>query len=526
MFRNLTPRPLVLTSIDENGGVDDYEELLPFGKDADAPITADDTMDLTEPGSAFTFSIDELDLIDSKDKLSEVVGGYRPTKICKPTDIHVVSITERSKIDPPQEGRPRIKDRYGDDEYDGQYDVNVKLASYSEGLGQIWNSDTAQEKYDAGEMKSEEDNGDFVRVCVRNCTPTKKVVMAWINDEEGAPENYDKLKAKAKEDDPITEDDRVVQTYLHHTFAFGICKDMDEAEENGTFDKVIGGYKPLEIGCEEGIHLVTIHQSKESKNKYEIKVRLCDVDPEPIEADKKKYKEEVIGGWPCMTEKKWHGGDKELKKVLNKHMEAAVGFLPEHAREALRKDTPFYINKSMEYGPEVAPVIGEGMEYHPSEEWLESVGMSVDKAKAIEMYEAAEYFEDVEVWGTGGSLLHELSHAYHDKCLEDGLDNKEILACYRAAMKEGLYDKIKTREGKDDSGNEQYEEERGYHCKDESEYFAELSAAFLGGLNKDEEYNKNQPFNRHEIKTFDPRAYAMLQKLWKVDCDGEEEKKE
>merc|ERR1712137_147961 len=96
----------------------------------------------------------------------------------------------------------------------------------------------------------------------------------------------------------------------------------------------------------------------------------------------------------------------------------------------------------------------------------------------------------------------------------DGFDNAEIKACYRAAMEEGLYDEIKV---KNDSSGE-HDLERGYVCEDEGEYFAELSTAFLGGLDKDVEYNKPQPFNRHEIKTFDPRAYRMLQNIWKVEC--------
>jgi hypothetical protein len=50
------------------------------------------------------------------------------------------------------------------------------------------------------------------------------------------------------------------------------------------------------------------------------------------------------------------------------------------------------------------------------------------------------------------------------------------------------------------------------------EYFAELSAAFLGGLDKDEEYNKWFPFNRAQLKEHDPRAYELLQQVWKVNC--------
>ena len=51
------------------------------------------------------------------------------------------------------------------------------------------------------------------------------------------------------------------------------------------------------------------------------------------------------------------------------------------------------------------------------------------------------------------------------------------------------------------------------------EYFAELSAAFLGGLDGEEEYNKWFPFNRKQIKGHDPKAYDMLKRMWGVEDD-------
>jgi hypothetical protein len=40
----------------------------------------------------------------------------------------------------------------------------------------------------------------------------------------------------------------------------------------------------------------------------------------------------------------------------------------------------------------------------------------------------------------------------------------------------------------------------------------------LGGLD-DKEYNKWYPFNRKQIKEHDPRAFAMLCKMWGVAKD-------
>lgn len=104
----------------------------------------------------------------------------------------------------------------------------------------------------------------------------------------------------------------------------------------------------------------------------------------------------------------------------------------------------------------------------------------------------------------------------HNKCLDKGYDNGEIIACYEAAMKEKLYDKVKVHTT--DGG---VEEQRAYACTDPMEYFAELSVAFLGGTgeDKDLEFNKWFPFNRKQLKEHDPRAYKLLSKLWLEDAD-------
>lgn len=108
-------------------------------------------------------------------------------------------------------------------------------------------------------------------------------------------------------------------------------------------------------------------------------------------------------------------------------------------------------------------------------------------------------------------MIHELSHAYHFKVLPDGYDNAEIQECYEAAMRDGLYDCVQVHGSQGPTA-------RAYACENCMEYFAELSTAFLGGKS-DEEYNKWYPFNRKQIKEHDPRAYALLKKVWNVEDD-------
>jgi hypothetical protein len=141
----------------------------------------------------------------------------------------------------------------------------------------------------------------------------------------------------------------------------------------------------------------------------------------------------------------------------------------------------------------------------------------------VEVNDAPHYRKDCDLWGIGGVMLHELSHAYHHGMLPNGYDNKEIQKCYELAMKEGLYDSIEYHSGcsnsNNDSGAMRKATAKAYACTNAMEYWAELSAAFLGGLDDTKEYNKWYPFNREQIQKHDPRAYSMLSRLWKVDVN-------
>ena len=77
-------------------------------------------------------------------------------------------------------------------------------------------------------------------------------------------------------------------------------------------------------------------------------------------------------------------------------------------------------------------------------------------------------------------------------------------------MEEGLYDSVRVR-------GPQGPMARAYACTNQMEYFAELSVAFLGGLDDDEEHNKWYPFNRSQLREHDPRAFAMLCRMWGLE---------
>ena len=116
-------------------------------------------------------------------------------------------------------------------------------------------------------------------------------------------------------------------------------------------------------------------------------------------------------------------------------------------------------------------------------------------------------------------MLHELSHAWHCLHIENGYDNEEIILVYKQAMDEKLYDCVRVHGSQGPTC-------KAYACQDQMEYFAELSVAFLGGINEDCEHNKWYPFNRAQLRKHDPRAFDLLCKMWGVVEEEVEEEVE
>jgi hypothetical protein len=58
---------------------------------------------------------------------------------------------------------------------------------------------------------------------------------------------------------------------------------------------------------------------------------------------------------------------------------------------------------------------------------------------------------------------------------------------------------------------------KAHACTNPMEYFAELSVAFLGGLDDTLEHNKWFPFNIiSQLREHDPRAFDLLCRMWGV----------
>lgn len=319
-------------------------------------------------------------------------------------------------------------------------------------------------------------------------------------------------------------------TFTGHAFLLAHCPDGSDTEAR--IGKIIGGYRPMETTLKEEeedhcIHIITVKE-RDSKRGFGIrkgrKIQLCveefTFDSTPLDTSDKLYDDLLIAGWKCKVEKGLFDNlDKEskiakVKRQLELDLENCSKKLPAKACKMLMEKVPIFINKSQKYGPKVAPVVGKGMCYHNDTDYLKRNGMSLEKVKCVELFEAGKYLDDHDLWyGEGGVMIHEMSHAYHDLFCKDGFENENVKNCYDSAMKENLYDLVQVH-----SMNGAKEEAKAYACTNQMEYFAELSTAFLGGVSEDKEleFNKWYPFNRSQIKEHDPRAFKMLCEIWEV----------
>jgi len=135
------------------------------------------------------------------------------------------------------------------------------------------------------------------------------------------------------------------------------------------------------------------------------------------------------------------------------------------------------------------------MWYHKSKEWLIENGYPAEMAKCVEICNIKNFI----AWQKQNQpymVLHELAHAYHDQVL--GSENRDVLDAYNSAMKTRKYESVAYNLGG---------RQRAYAVNNADEYFAEITEAYLG-------VNDYYPFNRTQLKSFDPKGYALMQRVW------------
>ena len=125
--------------------------------------------------------------------------------------------------------------------------------------------------------------------------------------------------------------------------------------------------------------------------------------------------------------------------------------------------------------------------------WLDS-----RMGRSIVIYDAENWVGISDLWARK-ALLHELGHAHQ---LEHWPERQEdIYAAWQQAMQGGLYQQVRP----DDRDSH----EPNYAARNQLEYFAELTATYFGG-------NSYFPYNRQQLKIYDPTGYALVRKMWKV----------
>ena len=145
-------------------------------------------------------------------------------------------------------------------------------------------------------------------------------------------------------------------------------------------------------------------------------------------------------------------------------------------------------------------------EYHPNVARLREHGRDPAMAKSVE-FTNVRIFES-ETRRMPNFTLHELAHAYHDRVLPGGFENRQIKAAYEKAKAGGQYDQVEQRfgDGRTAIG-------RAYAMTNPQEYFAESTEAFFST-------NDFFPFVREELRRHDPEMFALLEKLWHLAAAG------
>ncbi len=201
------------------------------------------------------------------------------------------------------------------------------------------------------------------------------------------------------------------------------------------------------------------------------------------------FVEQEIEGWTVLIEKALLDDHADLAeqglRIIANQLHRMRRVVPEHVLEVMQ-DTKIWVQYDH-------PRKGAA-QYHPSKDWLKENGYNVAKAQSVDIPNVKRLIH--ASIRQPCIMLHELSHAYHNKVM--GFDDPEIKRLYEKAKASGKYEKVLNWWGRYG---------RHYAMKDQMEYFAESCEAYFGT-------NDFYPFVRVELKEFDPAMHDHLAKLF------------
>lgn len=196
--------------------------------------------------------------------------------------------------------------------------------------------------------------------------------------------------------------------------------------------------KPTLGGVKQTVRLSKSGKRSGSGVEVTFKREILESANEVIDTSSKHYDITNVCGFTVNFEPGVFEMNPELKEALIQDLSEVCRLLPEAACGKLQASTPFWINQSITYGPKRKPIVATTCTFHPKggEDWLCSMGMREDKAGGIELYSAKDFLHSRSLWGLGGLLLHELTHAYHNKHCPNGFDCEDVLEVSMAATTE------------------------------------------------------------------------------------------
>jgi hypothetical protein len=208
------------------------------------------------------------------------------------------------------------------------------------------------------------------------------------------------------------------------------------------------------------------------------------------------YQESELLGWRLHIRKELRESDPEkldlALKILRKQLEEIVSVVPASAVEKLRR-VPLWFSP-------VYPGEQPRCEYHPGASWLKEHGRDPAMEKGVEFSNIGIF--EAEYRRMPNFALHELAHAYHDQCLDQGFSNAQVAERYREAKDSSKYEQVEQRFGDGRSTNT-----RAYAMSNPAEYFAESTEAYFST-------NDFYPFTREQLEKHDPQMAELLGKLW------------
>jgi hypothetical protein len=259
------------------------------------------------------------------------------------------------------------------------------------------------------------------------------VLLCWVTDK-GDLKHYRPLNDKSIRDSSVSIVHVEYTSVGDHFVCIRNIQNLPTSMRTIPASAFVFSYTPRKAGLRHTITLskgskrrkVSSLRGREQLGSYDVALSTAPVESagEVIDSSAKVYESRVLCGFTVRYEPGVFEEVDGFESAIAADIAQLTCLLPEGACRKLQEDTPIYINKSLTYGTTKAPVVARGCCYHPrgGADWLSNNGLNVCKEGCVEIFSASSYLQSRDHWGTGGVLVHEFSHVYHDKHCADGYD--------------------------------------------------------------------------------------------------------